>query len=118
MMERKLTLNDLEKMVNECIRGVLTERIKTRDEYAVDDHRAMKKLFKSLIGLFNRCEDPKAEKIKTGLIKLMGLAENVDFSTFKRRYNYTTVQRRKEKDEDFNNGFNAALDQIEQDLFV
>ena len=116
-MEHKITINDLEKMVNECIQGVLTERIKTRDEYAVDDRREMKKLFKSLIGIFNRCNDPKAEKVKNGLIKLMGLADGVDFSTFKRRYNYTTVQRRKEKDEDYNNGFNDALDQIEEDFF-
>ena len=112
----KVTISDLEGMVNECVSQVLTERIKTRDEYAVDDHKEMKRLFKSLIGIFNRCQDPKAEKIKNSLIGLMEKADNVDFTTFKRRYNYTTVQRQKEKDEDFNNGFNAALDQIEEDF--
>lgn len=115
-MDYKITLSDLDGMVKECVSQVLTERIKTRDEYASDDRKEMKRLFKSLIGIFNRCQDPKAEKIKNSLISLMERSENVDFTTFKRRYNYTTVQRQKEKDEDFNNGFNAALDQIEEDF--
>ena len=115
-MDYKLSISDLTGMVNECVSQVLTERIKTRDEYASDDRKEMKRLFKSLIGIFNRCQDPKAERIKAGLINLMTKADGVDFTTFKRRYNYTTVQRQKEKDEDYNNGFNDALDQIEEDF--
>lgn len=96
---------------------VINERLKTRDEYASSDSKEAKRLFKSLIGIFNRCNDPHAAKMVEKLTALSNAANKIDYSTFKRRYNYVPVQRRKEDDAVFNNGFVAALDQLEEDGF-
>lgn len=105
----------LDELVYKNVNAVLSERIKTRDEYAEGDKKEAKRLFKQLIGIMNRCDDPNAKKMGERLVSLVGKLDGIDFSTFKRRYNYVTSKRRKEDDEKFNDGFNAALDQIEED---
>ena len=102
-------MDKLDILISESVRSVLNERIKTRDEYADGDKKEAKKLFKSLIGIFNRCEDPKAKKMVEKLQKLEEQAEGVDFTTFKRRYNYTTAQRKKEDKEKWTDGFISGL---------
>ena len=97
---------------------VLSERIKTRDEYADGDKKEAKKLFKSLIGIFNRCSDPAAKKMVERLSKLSEAADKIDYASFSRRYNYVPVQRRKEDDKVFNDGFTAAIEQFEEDGFL
>ena len=94
---------------------VLSERIKTRDEYALDDKREAKRLFRQLIGIMNRCDDPAAKKTGEKLISLLPSLDKIDFSRFRRRYNYITSRRKREDDATFNDGFNACLDQMEED---
>lgn len=106
---------DINALTSRVTREVLNERIKTRDEYASSDKKEAKRLFKQLIGIMNRCDDPNAKKMVERLSSLAGKLDGVDFSTFKRRYNYVTAQRRKEDNETFNSGFNAALDQLDED---
>ena len=102
-------MNRLDEIVSRCVREVITERIKTRDEYAESDKKEARKLIRSLMGIFNRCQDPKAEAIVKKLDKLSGDMEKVDFSSFKRRYNYTTAQRKKEDEEKWEDGYQSAL---------
>ena len=101
-------MDNLDKIISESIQMV-TERIKTREEYADGDKKEAKKLFKSLIGLFNRCDDPQAKKMVEKLSKLEGDTEKIDFSKFTRRYNYVTAQRRKEDEEKWAEGYQSAM---------
>lgn len=107
-------MKDLDKIITESMMSVLNERIKTREEYADGDKKEAKKLFKSLIGIFNRCDDPNAKKMCESLLKLENKVDKIDFSSFKRRYNYTTVQRKKEDDEKWTDGYWSAMNNIEK----
>ena len=108
----------LDRIITESLSQVLTERIKTRDAYAEEDKKEGRRLFKSLIGLLGRCDDPSAAKIAGSLAKLMGATEKVNFASYKRRYNYTPVKRRQENDKIFNDGMNAVLNMFEEDGFI
>lgn len=103
-------MDRLDEIVKRCVRETLNERIKTREEYAESDKKEAKKLFRSLIGIFNRCDDKRAENIVSKLNKLCDDMDKVDFSSFKRRYNYTTAQRRKEDEEKWNDGYQSGLE--------
>lgn len=101
-------MDSLDKIISESIQMV-TERIKTREEYADGDKKEAKKMFKSLIGLFNRCDDPQAKKMVDKLSKLEEDLDKIDFSKFTRRYNYVTAQRKKEDEEKWTDGYQSAL---------
>lgn len=110
-------MDRLDEIIDRCMRETLNERIKTREEYAESDKKEARKLFRSLIGIFNRCNDKKAEGIVEKLNKLAADSEKVDFSSFKRRYNYTTAQRRKEDEEKWEDGYQSALKDKEENNF-
>lgn len=105
-------MDRLDEIIRENIQLVLNERIKTRDEYAEGDKKEAKKLFRSLIGIFNRCDDDQAKKMVESLQKLEEKLEKIDFKSFKRRYNYVTAQRKKEDQEKWEDGYTSAMNNM------
>ena len=102
-------MDKLDRIIAESLNKALNERIKTREEYADGDKKEAKKLFKSLIGLFKRCDDNNAQKMADDLLRLEEKMEKIDFSKFTRRYNYITAQRRKEDEEKWTDGYMSGL---------
>lgn len=105
-------MDKLDRIIAESLDRVLNERIKTREEYADGDKKEAKKLFKSLIGIFKRCDDDNAKKMVESLSKLEEKMDKIDFSKFTRRYNYVTAQRKKEDEEKWADGYQSALNNM------